>query len=446
MIPYRHERMGPARAAVYDESTASDEAYYVPRAARGYAPNRLAMRRQVSGPAVPGTAPRPNGPVAEEVMPGQAMEGEVIYDGEYSDGYMQGPAMHGEVFEGDYGGPGCAECCDGGPFYWGGGLPFLPHLWHHRTWGITAGAEALFVRPHFSQPVALTATTTSQPSQTALVQYDGINWDNTYQGAFRAYLGLRNLACGDELRFSYWNFSADNNLSAIADQDTNYCDFLCNQTANPGDVIATGMSLQVNVFDLDWIKPFCVPAPCDSCDSCGSCGDCDCCEPCGPCCPIWDVRWFAGIRFAQINRYLDSSIVTSQESTVALADSEAKFFGVGPRLGMQVRRYFDSFPRLSLYGRGSGSLLVGNLDQQINNYNATDPATQSIAINSFNRVVPVAELELGASWCFLPRWTVTGGWAAWAFWDLGIQERTVTLDTANILGFDGFFVRLETIF
>ena len=69
-----------------------------------------------------------------------------------------------------------------------------------------------------------------------------------------------------------------------------------------------------------------------------------------------------------------------------------------------------------------------------------EPQTRSAA------VLPVAELELGASWCFSPKWTVSGGWAVWSFWDLGLQERVTDFDTSNILGFDGFFVRLEGVF
>jgi hypothetical protein len=385
----------------------------------------------------------------EEVMPGPSMGGEVISDEVYSDGSNYGGSMPGEVFQGDCCGDSCGDdcgdCCNGGPFYWGGGLPHLGHFWGHGQWGITAGAEALFVRPHFSQSQGLQSISGTQPGATALVQINGINWDTNYQGAFRGYIGLRNLVCGDEIRFSYWNFGSNYNLFAVADETTNYCDFLCNQTANPGDTVNTNLNLQVNVFDLDWIRPFCVPTPscCDSCDDCGGCGDCGSCQPC---CPVWDVRWFGGIRFAQINHYLDSAIVTGDGISAVAADSSAKFFGIGPRLGMQVRRYFTHYPTVSVYGKGAGSLLVGTLDQQVNNFNITPPTTQTIATDSFNRVIPVAELELGASWCFLPRWTVSGGWAVWSFWDLGLQERVTDFDTSNILGFDGFFVRLEGVF
>jgi hypothetical protein len=329
-------------------------------------------------------------------------------------------------------------------------LPYLPHLWNRKNWGITAGAEALFLRPHYSQSMGLQSITGTQETDVAQVQINGINWDNNYQGAFRGYLGLRNLNCGDEIRFSYWNFGGNSSLSAVADENTNYCDFLCNQTANPGDSIYTGLNLQLNVFDVDWIRCFTVQNPCNSCgDSCDSCVDCGSCDSCGPCCPIWDVRWFAGIRFAQINHDLNSTILadgSTINTTAVSATSSADFFGIGPRLGMQVRKYFAHYPNVSIFGRGAGSLLVGNLDQQITNYNITAPASLTTVTDSFNRVIPVAELEIGASYCFLPRWTVSGGWAVWSFWDLGLQERVTDFDTSNILGFDGFFVRLETIF
>ena len=195
------------------------------------------------------------------------------------------------------------------------------------------------------------------------------------------------------------------------------------------------------------IKSFCVPQPCmPACDTCDSCGDCDSCGSCGPCCPVWDVRWFAGLRFAQINHTLASTINSADGTQVVNASSVAKFGGVGPRIGTQVRRYFDHAARWSIYGRGATSLLVGNLNQTISNFNVTAPPTLVTQTDSFNRVIPVLDVEVGASWCVTQRITLSGGWLVMAWWDLGLQERVQDFDTSNILGFDGFFFRGEMVF
>ncbi|MBL9125355.1 MAG: hypothetical protein JNG90_17085 [Planctomycetaceae bacterium] len=377
-------------------------------------------------------------PTPAEEIPQPQMQGPMVHEGDVMyDNHDYGGSLPGEVFDGGY----------GSTPQWDGGAPYLPDVWHTKRWGITGGVEALFMRPHYSQGMGLQQITGTQPGATSLVQINGLNWPTPYQGAFRAYLGFRNLDCGDELRLSYWNFGTTSRMSAVSDESTEYCDFLCNTTANPGDTVNTSLNLQANVFDLDLIKAFCVPQPCQpACDSCDSCDSCDTCGPCAPCCPIWDVRWFAGLRFAQINHTLNSTITTANGTEAVNATSDAQFFGIGPRLGTQLRRYFAKAPRLSVYGRGATSLLVGNLKQSISNFNITPPPTLVTQDDSFNRVVPVIDLELGASWCVTERFTVSGGWLVMAWWDLGLQERVQDFDTSNILGFDGFFVRAEMVF
>ena len=41
-----------------------------------------------------------------------------------------------------------------------------------------------------------------------------INFNPGYQGAFRTYLGIRNCACGDEIRFTFLNFNSAESLRA----------------------------------------------------------------------------------------------------------------------------------------------------------------------------------------------------------------------------------------
>jgi hypothetical protein len=71
---------------------------------------------------------------------------------------------------------------------------------------------------------------------------------------------------------------------------------------------------------------------------------------------------------------------------------------------------------------------------------------------SFTRLIPVTEIELGASVHLSDRFTVSGGYLVSAWHDLGFGDQyfavltPVFYDDANILGFDGFFVRAEVTY
>ena len=168
-----------------------------------------------SGPAKSGPAPSSPAPsVMEEI------EGEI-------QGPIQGP-IEGEpaadwFHEGDIDG----ECDD---------ISCAPA----RRWGVTGGFEALIVRPHFSDPQGLLATTATQGQNGSEISDNSLNYDFNYLGSIRMYAGLRNCACGDEFRFTYWNFGGRDTQRGVATTTTNYCDFVCNVTAQAGDRMRRG--------------------------------------------------------------------------------------------------------------------------------------------------------------------------------------------------------------
>jgi hypothetical protein len=309
-----------------------------------------------------------------------------------------------------------------------------------RRYAFLAGGEGLLLRPHWSQATALTETTSSQAGATTIFNENLINFNPGYQGAFRTYLGIRNCACGDELRFTFLNFNSAESLKGTATSNTSVCDFLCNTTPNPGDSASTSFGMGMSLWDIDCIRPFfCVP-PCNN--------------PCGPQCHPWDLRWFAGLRFAYINQNISSVVTDSTASGGIFAQAWAanKFTGFGPRVGLQGRKYFGQSGRFSVYTRGAGSLLVGNDYQSVTNSTPTGQIpTVTNLVSRNSRIIPVAEVELGATWWMLPRFAVSGGWMLMSFWDLGMQATgnigaTPNLDDSNILGFDGFFLRGELVF
>ena len=192
-------------------------------------------------------AAAPQGPAHGELMPsGSAPSVMEEIDGQM-EGPIQGP-MHVQegpswLDEGDLGCDDCDDCV--------GGSCAPP-----RRWGATGGFEALIVRPHFSDPQGLLSTTATQGSNGSEIREESQNYDFGYLGSFRMYAGLRNCTCGDEFRFSYWNFGGHDSQRCVATSTTNCCDFLCNITSQPGDRISQRVGLNVNVFDLDMFKPF----------------------------------------------------------------------------------------------------------------------------------------------------------------------------------------------
>jgi Legionella pneumophila major outer membrane protein precursor len=342
----------------------------------------------------------------------------------------------------DYGdGPSAfADDVGMGEAIFNGDEEFAPYVLPGRKWAMIAGAEGLMLRSHFSQATGMTETITTQTGNSTIKTANLIDFNPGYQGAFRAYLGFRNCACGDEIRFTYLNYNGTESLGGTATPNTQFCDFLCNTTPNTGDSVSTKFNLGVNVWDLDFVRPFYFMGACN--------------DRCGPRCHPWDLRWFAGLRAAYINHNITSSVTDATSSTGFLSQSSAsnKFAGFGPRMGLQGRKYFGDRGRISVYGRGSGSLMVGNVYQNVIS-TVTDSSIPSstVLVDRNSRIIPVAELELGATWWMLPRMAVSGGWMLMSFWDLGLQETgnigaQPNLNNSNILGFDGFFVRSEIVF
>ena len=218
------------------------------------------------------------------------------------------------------------------------------------------------------------------------------------------------------------------------------CDFLCNTTPNPGDSVNTSFGMGVSIWDLDCIRPFfCVP-PCNN--------------PCGPQCHPWDLRWFAGLRLAYINQNISFAVTDAAAAGGVFAQAGAANKFTGFRSSSRPARPQILRPKWSLLGLhpGAGSILVGNDYQSVTNYYAHGRrAHRHKPVSRNSRIIPVAEMEIGATWWMLPRFAVSGGWMLMSFWDLGMQATgnigaTPNLDDSNILGFDGFFVRGELVF
>ena len=104
-----------------------------------------------------------------------------------------------------------------------------------------------------------------------------------------------------------------------------------------GDLIRTEATVQMNVFDVDFIRSF---SPENS---------------------RWDFHWSAGVRIADIDQFYES-VITLGGNPLTRGDFFVDFVGAGPRLGFEGRRYFGAEGRLSLFANAHAALLVGKYD------------------------------------------------------------------------------------
>jgi major outer membrane protein len=319
-------------------------------------------------------------------------------------------------------GSGCHRCC---PAQYGA----------CSEAGFFAGVDFLLIRPHFSEAVAF-----ARGSQTATsYQAVGTPLSFDYGGSLRAFMGYRlSDGCG-ELKFTYWH--ADESVSVdgtvgpgqfIADPFGNVVGTVSvvdprdarfgGAPVTGGDLIQTRADVRANVYDLDFVRPM-------------KLRDSD-----------WELRYVFGARIADIDQSYES-LITLGGATLTRGDFFADFIGVGPRLGIESRRYVGSSHRFSLFANGFGTLLVGEYD--VGSTNAVVPlgfeAGQRITTT---KTIPVLESEFGASLRFWDSLTFTAGWTFQAWFDLGTSGGNfggffAGADDVNIMSFDGLFLKAD---
>lgn len=333
-------------------------------------------------------------------------------------------------------GPTCGPVCDlgvGGGM--GGGM---------GAGQVFVGAEWLSVRTEFSEATAYREQITGAPE--VFHQFD-----MDYGSSYRIYGGYRLCECGGEVRFTYTNFNSDG--GGVSDPNPNLGTdgrtFIApwEIALGDGDQLETVADVNINNYDIGFSKT--IPLGCPL--ACGGCGDCaDCCDPCcGPVCPAWDITWTGALRFADVNSSLSYRDITSTVSPRS-AVSTVDFDGVGFRFGLTGRRYFGRSGMLSAYLKGDISLLLGDV---------TNTVTQNAAFTgstmTSTQVVPITEIEAGLTGYLTQNVSVSVGYLLSAWHDLGHRTeynylgsptQVVSLDDANMMTLDGFFVRAEAAF
>lgn len=366
-------------------------------------------------------------------------------DGGCSDGggYDSGYAGCDSCYSDCGGGGGCGS---GGSLF-GGGNGCLQMF---------AGVDHLYLRANFSEAVAYTTNDTANNIFTTH------QMDFDYNSSYRFYGGIRDVCCGMEIRFEYTRFNSDAAGVTLPSDSGNpniVFDFPFDPPRTDNNITVDG-SVQLNSYDLSCGKtiPLGSPLCCDT-----GCGDC-CDTGCGNWCPAWDLTWEAGIRAADV-AWQQNIVSTLNPGATSGGNSSGfnkmDFQGVGLRFGLGGRRYFGRQGLFSAYLNGDISLLVG--DVELTSFDTRQDITVgSQPVNTtqratFRNVIPVTEIEAGVTGHLSRNLSFSSGYMISAWHDLGMRQEFFSnaangvlgingYDDANILGFDGFFARLEGTF
>lgn len=344
----------------------------------------------------------------------------------------------------DMEGGGCDDgSCSTGACSMGG---FRRGLWY-------GSVDYLLMRPRMSQAIAaerrtLTTTVTggtAAPTQTTSTLTDeSVQFPFKYSSSFRAALGYRLLDCGGDIQVAYWRLTggaqvnegpasvSDNRLIIVGQLECNPQD---------GQFLSASSGVTANILDVDFAKCLSLGGPQGPCDACF--------------CPRWDLRWSAGARIADVSRFDNNVVSDANGNAVTFANINARFVGAGPRVGVQGRRFFGQCGQFAAFAKASQALLIGNYNMsRVKTTPGDAPVPNDVTIQNdhFARLIPVTDIEIGATWQVAPYAFITAGWFFQCWWDLGQAENITAgtsfgpLDSANILGFDGLFVRGELMF
>jgi len=321
-----------------------------------------------------------------------------------------------------------------------------------------AGVDYLNVRSTFSESTAFITRTGGDPvvPGSSLLVPPITNTFNEleygYESSYRIYGGYRLCDCGGEVRFAFtrFNSSAAANSGAVTGSVGGQTTFFLSPSGDivatiPGDSISTTSNVTANIYDLGFAKTIPLGSPASGC------GDSCCDSGCGWC-PAWDIKWSAGLRFANINWNQRAS------NTTDFGSSTMDFDGGGARVGLEGTRYLGRKQRFAVFARGNMSILLGEVNiEHVTGVLGTGggpPTAGETTRFSSTQLIPVFDIEAGGTIYVTNNLTVSAGYLLSAWSDLGMRDTSevvagevgVSFDDANILGFDGLFARAELAF
>ncbi len=378
---------------------------------------------------------RPNAGASTDAMP----MGELYSDGAY--GCTDGSCGYG----------GCDTCYD----WWPGDDQLFCGLGGLSCCGrFCFSADYLYVRSNISQATAYLYQTTNGATATD----EWHNFDFQHESSYRLSGAYGLGGCGEELRFTFTRFNSYAN-ETIPYSANVFVPF--DVDPPPGGQTLANADVDLKTYDLELTKtiPLGGAAVCGGGCGGGYGGDCgdvrDGSCGCGCCCPTWDITWSGGLRFADADWRRGFVAYDSDHEIDSQAQTVMNFEGGGVRVGLEGRRYLGSAGIFSLFARGDLSLLLGNLDIRTE-VRQTEIPTDTVNIQHYHtrNVIPVTDIEAGITAQVSCHTQLSAGYLFSGWHDLGMRDQELCSDTllctgyddADILAFDGLFIRLEACF
>ncbi len=302
---------------------------------------------------------------------------------------------------------------------------------HEARW--FAGGDFLLVQPRFSEAIAF-----AEGNQT-LSTFDiaARPLDFSYGSSLRAFVA-RDFGT-NRLQFTYWHVNGDTGENAASSPGRFMVDPFGNVVGTVGvidpsdarfggapvtggDAISAQASVKANLFDIDVH----VTLFQDDC---------------------WDLALTAGARIADIDQSY-SSRITNAGAFFSGGEYTAEFFGAGPRVGAIVRRHMGQRKRFSVFVDTRGALILGNYDLAFTATATTPGPFQASQSSDATRLIPVGEIELGASWRANDHLSFSAAYLFHSWWDLGASGGNFGgfyggADDTNLMSFDGLVARAE---
>ena len=294
-----------------------------------------------------------------------------------------------------------------------------------------AAQEYLLIRTHFSEALAFARVNGSMVGGVPHGSVEAEELDFDYESSFRTVLGYHWNNCTD-IRFRYWHLDVDTTVRGIAEGAGQTIVDPYGGSAVTGESIAATAAVEMNIYDLEIVRPLNFQRP------------------------NVGVDYSAGLRFADVEQFSGSTI-RNGGGVKSQGEFAAEFFGVGPYFSLTGKASPANHPRFSLLSKWGMALLVGQYDVSTQmTVTGVQGGGQSA---DRTRLVPVAEAELGGQWLVTDYLTLSAGWLVQGWWNLGASGGTfdgehsvgmdaafVGTDDADIMSFDGVFLRGEVEF
>jgi hypothetical protein len=424
---------------------------------------RLAQHAAAAAPSGPSRSlvtPAPANTMPSGMSSGSGDSDGTMEEGYPADGYGLGSYYGSEAcadgcYASGYGGcsdvcnGGCDDgCCDtcgsdacGGGCLTRGGFGCNLFGWICPPDKYYFTADYIYARANFSEAIAYLEQDDQQQQGVGTDTFHSL--DFAYESSYRFGGGYRLCDCNEEVRFMFTRLSSTANATAPSGSFLAY-----EVTAPPEGETLIHADVDLRTYDVDFAKTIQLGG--------SSCSDC--CDPCGPRCAPWDLTWTGGFRFADANWDRTYTAVDEELGARTNAESVMDFRGGGVKVGLEGRRYFCDNGCFSVYMKGDISLLLGDVDLQavrttFDPTNSDQPNTLNTQTFSSRQIIPVTEIETGLTGHITCNSSITTGYMFSAWHDLGFRDEfafptlmETNYDDANILGFDGFFARLEVAF